>query len=272
MLHILLWSSLGNAEASCERSVGEDELKTIIDSLELSFIKRDIESLQNTLEKSSQVIECLDTVISPELAARYHLFSGMSHWIQGQEEQAILAFSAAKTINPDQGIASTLFSEDHQIHTVYREAESLPSSKEKGKQAKNTYFDGRKGITRPQEVPTIYQVTRGNTVVLSSVLIGEQPIPEHSAGTISSKNEALMWSTIAASAVGILAFTGSYLTHRQFSEYETCVAMSNCTDFISRDQIERLYSQNQIFWYTSVISFGASAGLGLRWQLGGKDQ
>jgi hypothetical protein len=161
------------------------------------------------MDSVALTLPCLDAVVTPSVASRYHLLQGLRLYAAGDERRAVLAFAAARWADRDATISDALVPEGHAIHELFA---SLPidgadTDSLLPPRGVRLVLDGTERSVRPHDWPTLFQI-EGSDVETVYLLPGE-PTPVYPAVDppvealpfVHSKSQLVFLGTGAVAAV-----------------------------------------------------------------------
>lgn len=178
-LTLSLSLSLRTAQA-CENASTTADLRLAIEELEAAYIALDIEGVRGRLDALEVLMPCLQEAIPRTDATRYHRAQGLGAFINRDSESASQAFLAARSIEPDAPLPSSLIPEGHPVQRLYaeRSLDDLQAGPLPEPVDSYLVLDGRQADQRPLSHPVIFQriETSGN-VAQSAYLWPDDPLP-----------------------------------------------------------------------------------------------
>jgi hypothetical protein len=203
--------ALAVAEAAdCPEPLAVGELDSRLREAESAWGAMDVGRFNGVMDSVALAIPCVDSVVSPSLASRYHLLQGLRLYAAGDERRAVLAFAAARWADRRAAISSTLVPEGHVIHELFA---SLPvdgadTERLLPPRGVRLYVDGTESSVRPRDWPTIFQVA--DVHVETVYLLPGEPTPVYPAINpplaalpfIHSKPQLVFLGTGVVAAIG----------------------------------------------------------------------
>lgn len=167
--------------ADCLAPAGLDELDVALEHAELGYADLDSAAFQQGLDEVALIVPCLDALVSLELAARLHRLSGLSAYGQGEQEEALGAFAAARAADPAYRFPYDLVPPGHALHGLFETAMLADADAEPMPEPLGValYLDGVPASGRQPDRPTIFQVVDDGAVVTSAWLAMGRELPEY---------------------------------------------------------------------------------------------
>ena len=170
------------ALAECTNPLPTAMFSNELDEIEAGVLQQSLTQMSQSMYDIEKQLPCIVQVITPELAARYHLLSGIKFWIFRDETTAKLYFAAAKHADSSISIPTKVFPTEHQLHTTLEETPELAETSATPPQDHIIYFDGEASWERPQYRPSIVQYSSKddtNAIVLTQLLMPNSSLPPH---------------------------------------------------------------------------------------------
>ena len=158
---------------ACDADVSTADLNLVIDEVEAAYIALDVSGVTDRLAALDALTPCLSESIPRTDMARYHRAQGLGAFINRDAEAASRAFLAARSIEPDATLPSSLVSQGHPVQLLY--ARLSLEDREYGPMPEpvNSYLllDGRQDTPRPLSHPVLLQrIEDAGSVVQSAYL------------------------------------------------------------------------------------------------------
>jgi len=250
------------------------DLVAALDEVKLAYTDVEPEAFRAAAEKARSVVPCLSDAIGHHVAAELHRTEGLAAFVDRNPERASLAFAAARSLEPEFEFPTSLVPEGHPVARAYEDAQwtderiSLVAPKHG-----HLAFDGREGLGRPAEQPTVVQLFDEDGQVDDTAYLwpGDpmpaytpgDPTPAHAPGEAgatvamddtSGKHRARNWWIGAgASALAAGVFYGANkVVHDKYEDPDTPV-----------DQLDDLRTANNALSVASGVSLAGAVGLGV---------
>lgn len=159
----------GVASAQDCQPTSSEQLSSTMQQALLDFATLDEESFYASTRQAKQALPCLNELFLPPNAAAYHRLMGLEAFFDGRDDDAVLAFRAALSIEPDYQLSSKLAPEGGKLYRLWSNAQSGPNpfigsfSAPAGKYA---YVDGVETRTYAEDLPNIVQYGPGDGSIL----------------------------------------------------------------------------------------------------------
>jgi hypothetical protein len=175
--------------AACPEPVGTVSLAAQLASAESRFASMEGAAFSGEMDQASFLVPCLSSVITPDLAARYHLLQGLHLFMTRNEEGALRAFSAERATTPGLELPLYLVPEGHAIRELWATADGRgPTLRVAEPVDGHLAFDGTAGDRRPQDRPAFVQVVTGDGSVASTAWLEPgEPMPLYEAVPLKSE-------------------------------------------------------------------------------------
>jgi hypothetical protein len=141
----------------------------------------EVQRFNGVMDSVAISLPCLDAVVTPSLAARYHVLQGLRLYAAGEERRAVLAFAAARWADRGATVPFTLVPEGHAIHELFAslpidgaDTERLPEPR-----GVRLVLDGTERSVRPRDWPTVFQIEDSD--VETAYLLPGEPTPVYPA-------------------------------------------------------------------------------------------
>jgi hypothetical protein len=148
---------------------------------EVAWAALDVQKFNEVMDTVAIAIPCVDALVSPTLASRYHVLQGLRLYAAGEERRAVQAFAAARWADPDASIPLSLVPEGHAIHELFASLPTDGADKEKllPPRGVRLYLDGTERAARPRDWPTLFQIAAAD--VATVYLLPGEPTPVYPA-------------------------------------------------------------------------------------------
>lgn len=281
VLTVLLMGISHRVQASCDQPVTTAELVAFIEQAELS-VGRDAQLFGQALEQLENSLPCVDGLIGPELAARIHRAQGLRSFVAGAGGRSVMAFAAARRIEPGFRFPESVFPSAHPVPRLYEQAAEVTWQVEPVVAPHGStllWLDGVVRSERPVVAPAVAQYQRDGEVVLSAYVWPEDdlpvPPPVPAEATLSQERRDLDHSIqvppqrrrahlplVVGAGLTALAGAGSY-----------ALAYTTARDYRdnphSNAELERLRGRANSLVYVSVglgaVAVGTGVGAAVTW-------
>lgn len=200
---VFLSGSAHAAEPICTDASESAAFEGHLLSAERAFADLDPEGFVAGLEAASLDLPCLNSVLTPEVAAHFHRLAGLHKFTSGERAEAAAYLSASRRIDPDGAFPQDMLPASHPVLDLYEQPEvdaSLERTVPKPRSG-SVYFDGERGRHRPATVPTIFQLTdESGTVASTTLLTPERSLPLYEGVSLRRQTSQVA----AASSGGLL--------------------------------------------------------------------
>jgi hypothetical protein len=209
VLALSLIAAAAAAPAACPAPLAFEALDANLREAESAWGALDVQRFDGVMDSVALTLPCLEAVVTPSVASRYHLLQGLRLYAAGDERRAELAFAAARWADREATVSLALVPEGHAIHELFvslpvdgADTEPLPTPR-----GVRLVLDGTERSVRPNDWPTLFQI-EGSEVETVYLLPGE-PTPAYPAidppvdalPFIKSKPQLVFLGTGAAAAV-----------------------------------------------------------------------
>jgi hypothetical protein len=185
-----------------------------LDTAEAAFAAFEVEAFTEAMDDAALTVPCLEDVVAPSLAARYHRLVGLDSFVGREEARAERAFAAARSIEPGATLPVTLVPEGHEVHALFSRydlgawrSDTLPPPA-----AGAIVLDGTPGRERPVDWPVLLQIVDGDeSVALSAYLFPGDAVPAYPVDPAWLRREARRKRTRVAlygTAIGAAVASG----------------------------------------------------------------
>ena len=231
MLNLFSLVSIASAETDCSTRIPNAMFAKKLDAIENSLQNRDLPQMTQKMEQTTESIPCLAQPITPMLASKYHMLSGIYYFINKEQNLAEVYFISARTAVPESSIPTKFFPEGHILHSLYNDASPMSDTDPITPPLKGDLtFDGISQSARPLFRPTIFQHVAGGKAQFSVLISNDdQPLPEYATedNQASSENKPSAESTVptpkeaaeAAVAKETMTTTPAVSTEKSFPIY-----------------------------------------------------
>ena len=153
------WSSMIlPAMAACESRVDFDVFDEALSAAEEAYASKRRDQIDNAMERAYHALECLEFLITPERAARFHGVVAMQQWSIARFGVGRLALMACRAADQNYEFPDVIAQDDPIREALVVTRTVTPSRKKVKKPASGSFrFDGREAADRPHSLPTVYQ-------------------------------------------------------------------------------------------------------------------
>ena len=178
-LTLSIFLPLRTAQA-CEDDSTTADLRLAIEELEAAYIALDVEGVRERMAALEALTPCLQEAIPRTDATRYHRAQGLGAFINRDGDAASMAFLAARSIEPDAPLPSSLIPEGHPVQRLYseRSLDDRPFGPLPEPVDSYLLLDGRQADQRPLSQPVFFQrIESSGTVAQTAYLWPGDPLP-----------------------------------------------------------------------------------------------
>ena len=144
----------------CEEDATTADLRIVIEEAEAAYIALDSDGVRDRLDALAALTPCLSEAIPRPDAARYHRIQGLGAFIGRDSEAASpRAFLAARSIEPDAALPSSLVPDGHPVQRLYTQLSVTDRTFGPLPEPAGGYLllDGRQDDQRPLSHPVLLQ-------------------------------------------------------------------------------------------------------------------
>lgn len=273
------------AAAACPAPTTSAELELAAEDAESAFRQMDVEAFRAADAQVETLLGCLAEPLPVPVAARLHRLAGLAAFVAQDAALAPLAFAAARSVEPDYLLPTSLVPTGHPIQTLYtsvpldaRVPVTLPAPAQG-----YLLLDGRRALERAEGWPVIVQLLDDTGQVrLTDALRPGEPMPtypvagpmvEPVAATPSPLTDTPPPPTIGPSRAGIalvatsaaaaMATGGLYLlSWRSLGNYRETTTVDAANSLRKRTN-----TLEYAAWGAGAVAIGAGVGaaVSLRW-------
>ena len=167
MSWLILVAGVANA-ADCQPTSSE-QLSSVMQQALIDFATLDEDSFFASTQQAEDALPCLDELFLPPNAAAYHRLQGLRAFFNGDDDDTVLAFRAALSIEPDYTISAKLAPEGGKLHRLWTNAQTGPNpfiGSFTAPAGKYAYVDGVETRTYAEDLPNIVQYGPGDGSIL----------------------------------------------------------------------------------------------------------
>jgi hypothetical protein len=245
------------AAQDCAEATSPAQLEATLQAAEQAWTSADEDAFLLRMEEAVLQLPCVDAILDPQQAFRYHRDLGLLLFASQEAELAMLAFGAARRIAPESALPEELASAGHPAQKLYESAapdattEAVPAPDQA-----RALFDGSPG-PRPTAVNTIFQLEADGGATLTRYLRPDTGLPDYDIYVPPKDTGPKGWH-FAAGAGALAAASGSLLM----------VARNTQASFLdsppaNQDDLDALYKRNRACSTSSAILAGTAGALGV---------
>lgn len=166
--------------APCERQIMASDVAIVLGSAEAAFEKRDKAGVLAAADQANEQLACVVDAVTPAFAARFHRVAGLRAFLSQDEGGAIRSFAAARTIEPNYLLSTTLVPQGHPARILYDMAPVTVAGVAAIPDLQGSVrLDGRDTKNRPTDRPVIFQLfDTGGAVVTTRCLQPADSLPD----------------------------------------------------------------------------------------------
>lgn len=175
-----LWSAL--AAAACPENTSSGALELAAEEAETAFHAMDVAAFDAADAKVEAMVPCLREPLPRPVVARLHRLTGLTAFVRRDLALAPLAFAAARSVEPDYLLPTSLVPPNHPIQALYTQEplDSRVSAPVPPPLDGYALIDGRRATERADGWPALVQlVDSGGQVWLSALVLPGQPMPSY---------------------------------------------------------------------------------------------
>lgn len=178
LLPLLVGAAL--AVEDCASRVSPVAWDAQLTQAEADFSAVDEAAFDGDVDAAGRVLPCLDGVVSPTLAARYHRLVGLRLYVRRDVSGATLAFTAARSVDPFGALPSALLPPGHEARLLADGVTPSAATVYVPRPRRGElWFDGIPGTNRPVDRPTLAQIERHGGHITSRYLAPGEPLPTY---------------------------------------------------------------------------------------------
>lgn len=190
-------------------------LTTTLTDLEASWTALDEGTFLKNVDQLRFQLPCAAEVLPPELAARTHRALALDVWVRGEEDQAVEALLAARTLDPS-WVAPPGWLPDQLAVRVAEAPPPVGSTRARHPHEGMLAFDGTPTDRRPDRTSVLQWVGDDGTVLGSWVLGHRDPLPDYDPVYHSRRN--LVVASLTGLALGGALYGGAFVSASGFPE------------------------------------------------------
>jgi len=170
--------SLAAAAEECDGTSTSAELQASLDAAQSAFGRVDVDAFQGAMEDVHAKVPCLGEVLSPALAAQLHRMEGLLAFVDQANDRAVIAFAAARSIEPAYTFPSTVVPAGNPVLEQYQQREaSCPAEPIPPAADGEVRLDARPTGVRPTEFPAVLQVVDSGEAMVTRYLWPDDALP-----------------------------------------------------------------------------------------------
>jgi len=229
-------STPAHAQPTCDTSTDTADLQASLDAAEKAFGRVDVEAFDQAMTEVRAAVPCLDEVVSAGLVAQLHRMEGLAAFVAQSEEKAVVAFAAARSIEPSYTFPSAVVPPGNPVleHYLQRDA-SCPAQPIPPAAAGEVRLDAKPTGVRPTEFPAMLQVVDSGKPRVTRYLWPDDALPYEPGKEKKGASKGLRLGllagggTVAAVGLGTLV-AGATTRPRPDDDLDTAFAKSSRND------------------------------------------
>lgn len=161
------------AQAACSTPTHIRDLNTAMDEAEQAYMDLDLDGFMAASKTLEEAIPCLSDALTPATAARVHATFGLRGFLDNDRRESTQAFAAARFADASYRLSSSLVPRDAPEWDFYDSVDLSMGGMEKVPAANGGFlsFDGKEGLERPSNWPTLVQVFTDAADVLETAYL-----------------------------------------------------------------------------------------------------
>jgi len=264
----MVWWLAASALASdCPAPVAPSELGVVLDAAETGFASLAADVFADRLDEAALLLPCLDGVVAPSLAARWHGLLGLRLYTAGRAGDARASFASARAADPGWGLSEALVPAGHDVRSLVGDPSAAVGDAMDPPAAGQLFVDGAESEVRPADRPAVVQWLDAGTIGFTSYSWPGDALPPYpralqdTAPTLATHLEMtggeprrrrwgfLVAGGVAAGASAVLYGLGAAGQHQALE--------GTLTADVDRAELESMQARTNGF----VVASGVSAGL-----------
>ena len=241
----------------CAAASSPAQLAGTLEAAEAAWRGAEEKTFQMKMEEALIQLPCVDGVIEPAVAARYHRDLGLWRFMSQEPERAQEAFAAARRVEPDAALPKDMAPAGHPVRKLFDASEPGDDAVAAPVPVEGrVLFDGSEG-ERPTAVNTVFQLEAGGQATLTSYLRPDSDLPGYEVYVAPPETGPRGWhfavgaGALAAASGGLLL--GARSTHTTFTD----------TPPDTKTDLDALYKKNRALSTSSAILAGTAGALGV---------
>jgi len=182
-----------DARAECPAATAPADLAARLDTAEQAFAAFEVDAFSVAMDDAALAVPCLEAVVPPSLAARYHRLVGLDSFVGREEARAERAFAAARSVEPGATLPTTLVPEGHEVHALFERYDlgAWRTDTLAPPAGGTIVLDGTPGRERPVDWPVLVQIVDSDeSVALSAYLFPGDAMPPYPVDPVWLRKEA----------------------------------------------------------------------------------
>jgi hypothetical protein len=176
------WFAASALGADCPEVVGPAELGRLLDDAETGFASLAPDVFADRLDEAALLLPCLDAVVAPSLAARWHGLLGLRLYTAGRADDARASFASARAADSAWTLSDRLIPSVHDARTLLDGPVPSATLPMDPPASGRLMVDGTESAARPAERPAIVQWVEGEVVSFTSYSWPADPLPAYDTG------------------------------------------------------------------------------------------
>ncbi len=172
-------SARGDLVAGCGAAHSTSEVTHAVDALEDAFEELEPDKVTWASDTLRAQLPCVRETIDTALVARIHRMEALRHAIDDQEDAAAASFAAARSLEPDYALPTSLVPAGHPWRNAYDRVDL--SAFGASPVAAGWLINGKESGRRPTGWPALVQQLDGDRIVATQLLPADAPWPGASA-------------------------------------------------------------------------------------------
>jgi len=162
------WLAASALAADCPAPAAPGEIGAVLDAAEAGFASLAPDVFIDRLDEATLLLPCLDEVIAPSLAARWHGLSGLRLYTAGRVDDARASFASARAADPTWTLSEALVPAVHDVRSLIGAPASTGGDALEPPATGRLFVDGADSATRPADRPVVVQWSEAGTVGFTS--------------------------------------------------------------------------------------------------------
>ncbi len=165
---MVFWLATSAFAADCPVPAAPAELGAVLDAAEAGFVSLSSDVFRDRLDEATLMLPCLDDVLAPSLAARWHGLSALRLYTAGRPDDARASFASARAADPAWTLSEALVPPIHDVRSLVEPPAQAAGEVMEPPAEGRLFVDGAEGDARPADRPVIVQWLRADTVGFTS--------------------------------------------------------------------------------------------------------
>lgn len=261
--------------AACAETVPMARLLSQIEAAEQRYASLEAAAFVDAVDLVVLDLPCVEEIVPPPVAARYHVLMGLRWYVQGDEAQSRASFAAARSADPALAVSPSLVPEGHELRGWLQTARADATVPVPKPISGALLFDGKPTTERPMERPSILQVADGaEQVSVTCYLLPGDALPTYPAlpdPRLDQRRERPRperkrgWGWLAAGGAGAV----SSLVLYGLAAQEAARFAGPLPDEVGRPELLALRTRTNLLVAGSLLTGGVGAvgiaGFAARW-------